>query len=499
MYLRRILARGVTSWRVRLLGGKPIYTLRQNSSENKGLFTLNLNIEEHSRKHNEQAAEEHTSALSGDNLTSPTSSSEGRAPTGESEVDAASGTDLEESTFENPYKFMERLSDLGELQNQHEEPLQGEVTRGVTQEDVGKTDQADYIDDIFAHLALQDDGDNTKSPQLDELFTDLARNRTGTIDVDRTDEDLFGEVRRSKAGPDLVAEEKSVFLKIFDSYLTKGEEKPQTGDKLHSEVLLHLQESFSKVNQTGQQSNASQVNSRDAEKMQKAVAAALEPTLTYLLKLQTKKELIDFSSDFFNRYADADYDAAEFYLHRRKGESVAAFNERHRQFCDKINSQSEQHPEKPHLNSLTMPVVFNHILHELSSTKFDGEMALTLFNAVKEDINLYTIVCNQQTYNEMLKVYWVYLGKSTLCEVELIVVEMMNNGFSGDLLTFSTLKEILGTYHTMRMGQSLYNPGGQPIWSKEDEKRAQNLGDKLRAMSIRLKGEQKLDYWNVHR
>lgn len=353
----------------------------------------------------------------------------------------------------------------------------------------------DPFEDIFADLLLDTKSEETKSPGLDQIFEELSmKEPSKEVDIDRTDEELLAE-SPSKTRKELLAEEKKLFQKIFDTYAQK-EDTTESPDRLHEQVLFNLQDSFSRVSKTDDV-GAEQVSIEDGEELQKSVESALGPTLEHLLALGNKSEVVAFAQDFFRRFVEKDYN--NLYMYRKKRESMRAYTERHMQLCEEIKQQSEATPSRPLLNSLTMPLLFNHVLHLLSSQHYDGELVITLFNAAKADINLYTIVCNQTTYNEMLKVYWVYMGKCTLCEIELIVVEMMNNGFAGDMTTFSILKEILGTYHTMRMGQSIYNPGGQPIWSKEDERRAQNLGEKLRKMSTQLKAEKKLSlgYWKV--
>lgn len=48
-------------------------------------------------------------------------------------------------------------------------------------------------------------------------------------------------------------------------------------------------------------------------------------------------------------------------------------------------------------------------------------------------------------------------------------------------MTFNTLKQIIIDYHSMKMGKLEVNKStGLPIWSKEDDKRINNLERNLR-------------------
>lgn len=350
--------------------------------------------------------------------------------------------------------------------------------------------------DFFADLDFESAPKDGPS-QLDKIFADLSEGsgiedsvgHYKRVDIDKTDEDvLLGE--EDAANMDAVlTEEKQLFQKIFDTYALK--EDLTTPEVSLNQALWSLRDSLKATRRKlvehisstdevlpGQRSSPVDVQLFNQTK------EALESTFFYLSD-KTQLELVDFLRTQFERYYQKDF-SGDFYFFKARLESMDDYKSKCDGVCRDIRVRSESNPSEPILNAFTMPVIFNHILQLLSTKLYDGQLALTLFNSLKKDLNLYTVVCNQQTYNEILKIYWIYRGKSSLYEIELIYLEMANNGFKGDMQTFSILKEIIVSYHTIRMGKSNYSPHRVPIWSQEDDRRVQNLERKLTLLSRSL-------------
>lgn len=353
-----------------------------------------------------------------------------------------------------------------------------------------ENNKKDDLSDILADMVFEPSG--SESSELDRIFADLAKGTNvltsdeyNSVTLDQTDEDIFEQESKKS---DIINEEKRLFENIFDTYVRKDRETPSS-NKLESEVLWNLQQSFTNNNRHWEEKPVSHepLPTLAIKKCLEKAKIALKPTLDQLLAMEKQLDLVLFLTSVLDRYNLKDYDELSFYMHKLNYESTEEFLARMEELFSHANAACELDPFKPYLHEHTMPVIFNHILRLLSNKFYNGQLALSLFNSIKKDLNLYTIMCNQDTYNEMLKVYWIYMGKSSLCEIELLIVEMMNNGFRGDLATFTILKEVVGEYHTMRMGKSLYNPGGVPIWSLEDEKRATKLGEKLRELGKYLR------------
>lgn len=347
----------------------------------------------------------------------------------------------------------------------------------------------DVLSDILADIVFEPSG--SESSELDRIFADLAKGPPEETDhytnvtLDQTDEDVFEQESKKS---DTIREEKRLFEDIFESYAAIDRETPKS-TKLEDEVLWNLQQSFAKPSRKpSEQPFLSQtLSALVIKKCSDSAKIAILPTLDLLLAMEKQLQLVQFLAGVLDRYDAKDYDQESFYMHKLNSESTEEFEARAERLFDEAHNRSVADPLKPYLHEYTLPAMFNHIVRLLSNKFYNGQLAISLFNSVKKDIHLYTIMCNQETYNEMLKVYWIYMGKSSLCEIELLMVEMTTNGFRGDLTTFTILKEVMGEYHTMRMGKSLYNPGGAPIWSLEDEKRATKMGEKLRELGKYLR------------
>lgn len=192
--------------------------------------------------------------------------------------------------------------------------------------------------------------------------------------------------------------------------------------------------------------------------------------------------------DLFNQISKT-WENDRFYLIDEINNS-SEITEVHIKLMETIHKSSKKTPNSPILNILTLPTIFNQIIETTAYKFYDGQLALSLFNILKRDVRLYTFACNQETFNQVLKLYWIFNGKSSLYNIEMIYLEMINNGFNGDVTTFNILKQIVIDYYKLKMGTSIINESSKlPIWCKEDDKRASSLEHKLYKLASRLRSE----------
>ncbi|OBA22788.1 hypothetical protein METBIDRAFT_37446, partial [Metschnikowia bicuspidata var. bicuspidata NRRL YB-4993] len=292
-----------------------------------------------------------------------------------------------------------------------------------------------------------------------------------------------------------VADEKDLFEKIFATY-AQSEASSTAADIVQRRVLANLQDSVrapaAAADHVPVALATERLSGREQGVAERKTVEALAPTLEYIDQMTTREAVVGFTRRVLEGCVAGVAQRRDFHLHKAKGETSKAFLTRHARLSRQVRAQSEASPGAPVLNAFTVPVLFNHVLRAVAARLHDGALALSLFNRVKTDLRLYSVVCNQATYNEMLKVHWVFFGKRSLCEIELLVVEMQNNGFAGDGQTFVVLLKILAAYHAMKAGRSSFSPGGLPVWAHEDDKRVRNLAAKLQVLGKLLERERLL-------
>lgn len=364
--------------------------------------------------------------------------------------------------------------------------------------------------DILADFLLEEENDSSLN-KLDLLLTNLAEeqplklktqgNDFLTADIENFDDHL--EQAQSlgsgaiAAKESLMDDERDLFKEMFEKYNSHSRDQPfKNPSFLSDQVLEVLKDSFSKpTTATASALPLPQKYSRTVNRKPKKEAAekaspyinALKRTLEYLNSLETQSQVMDFFQATIDRFKSADYDMETLFFRRRESETELMLQARKDDLLKYIENISSLNPALPVLTSETMPILFNQAIKTLANKFYDATLALTLFNYAKKDIGLYSVLCDQTSYNEMLKVYWVFYGKNSLYDVELIIVEMENNGFTGNRETLAILNKILSTYHVMRKGGSTFNPSGMPIWSPEEEKRAKNLETRLKKISQKHK------------
>ncbi|WEJ93066.1 hypothetical protein PSN45_000526 [Yamadazyma tenuis] len=284
-------------------------------------------------------------------------------------------------------------------------------------------------------------------------------------------EDQFDEPGQSQS--EIIAQERELFRDIFKSFNT---DSPAVD--LKSRIYDNI------INlQTVKKSSYSKHSDHLTR-----VREAISPTIAHIEAIDTKKSLVSSLNDILEQTSsllkspDSEQPPDQVFL--PNVESDAMDN-----IITEIHESSLKKPQMPVLNILTLPIIFNQFLKTNNHKFKDGQLSITLFNILKNDLNLYLVICNQDTYNEILKTIWIFQGKLSLYQVEALVTEMLNNGFQGNLVTFNILKQIIVDYYGLKMNN--YKPirNSLPVWNKDDDQRVQRLESALRTMALRIRRE----------
>lgn len=369
---------------------------------------------------------------------------------------------------------------------------EAETTKDIKDGDNKDSTYDDILKDIF--LDPEQSSSESKS-EMDKIFTNISHGQTSekqelhnkSMDIDMTDET---SVLESKAeDPSVIQKEKELFMNIFKTYSQKGTSK-ESKKASHSNLLWNLREAMSNtsthldrhISRAMRPSQGNRLTQDTIDKIFLHFDNSLEPTYAKLLEFERRDSFLVFMKNILDK-VKTNSRQKDFFLTMKKGESLQDFTSRFTKLSQEVKKQNEELPLTPVLNAYTLPLLFNSVMRTLSTKFYDGQLALTLFNSLKKDIAIYTVVCNQDTYNEVLKLYWVYYGKLSLQEIEMAFLEMKNNGFVGNLNTFRVLKEIIVRYHSIKLGYS-----GQPLfWLREDDKRVKNLERNLHKLASQLK------------
>ncbi|CCE87060.1 Piso0_005597 [Millerozyma farinosa CBS 7064] len=364
-------------------------------------------------------------------------------------------------------------------------------------------------DDFDELLAALDLDTVIEDPKSDTKSEDSDKGISSRIDIDKDDENVFGmdflSIDKEKDFKDVTRRERETFQKIFDTYRDKPLQEEQKA-KLMKDLMESIniaQGESKKITSESSQSRRrlTEVSEKLRDTLFVKIGQALHPTVNYITsspELDTGAKVVDYLKSTFVEWNKQVQKAKEqkesfekIYLTRVLDNSTK-FNDDHDEFIKLVHNQSLESPASPVLNVFTMPVIFNTVLTTLAWKMQAGQLASSLFNILKKDINLYTVCCNQQTYNEILKIQWIYFGKLNLYNIEISFIEMQNNGFMGDIVTFKILKQVIMEYHHLKMGNSHLNPYNFPVWSKEDNNRVENLERKLVSLGRSLKHSKSL-------
>lgn len=281
-----------------------------------------------------------------------------------------------------------------------------------------------------------------------------------TINLNDTEEeyDTF-KLQDSKSKKDIIEQERRLFNDILESYQQTAPE-----EKSYNPVIFNGLRGLS-------------LNNFELEnELNQRLLVALKPTLDYYNNITTKTELIQAANSLLDSIDVSNVQLLKF-------NSLEEY--------DPVLESITQHydtnaPQSPFINSISVPVLFNELL-KISNSQFnDGQLTLTLFNYLKQDLNTYLLSCNQETYNIILKTIWIFNGKASISQVHHMFIEMLNNGFLGNLMTFNIIKKIIVDYYHLKMGDLGYFNSSLPIWNYDDEKKVNELSERLRQLSYRV-------------
>lgn len=388
-----------------------------------------------------------------------------------------------------------KASDLDKNRNRLDDNIEGghDKRSGKGKDELGQ---------LLASLNLQNDDDVQDEVLSFDIDPSSLKQKSESnaeeyraVNVDRSDENVFDLnaldlSKQIQIDKKTVEEEKQLFKDVFQTYSA-----PQT-EAGRNKILLSLKDAVDATSTSvrhalDDKQETSKIKDISADLKQKLFAKvkdALLPTLEYIRNspdLSSSSLLVSYLKDSILRVWIGNMEIAKndknFFEDMYLSQFLAMLpssEEKRNSFIKDIFTSSQKTPSVPMLNVLTLPVLFNEIIHKIAMRYYDCQLALSLFNLLKRDINLYTVFCNQQTYNEILRLQWLYYGKNNLYGIEMTFVEMLNNGFTGDIETFNLLKQVIIDYYNLKMGKS-FNRSRLPIWTKEDDKRAENLERKL--------------------
>lgn len=291
---------------------------------------------------------------------------------------------------------------------------------------------------------------------------------------------------------EVVKDEKELFEYIFQSYMKPMENEKHHKAEQHNDIIDQVQRTNVRIGSlvAKKHGGLSNVSLRLKTKMFEECEVAMAPILKYIDSISTKAEVVGYFDDIVKQWSTlyGEKDLKALFLGNLF--KTATFGKKHSDFIADLTKQCADGRKYATMNVLTFPIIVNRLLQTLAFKFRDGQLPLTFFNVLKRDISLYTFACNQKTYNQMLRIAWIYGGKSNLRAVEMLYYEMRNNGFTGDLQTFAILKQVIVDYHAMKMGKADVNSGTRvPLWSAEDDKRVRTLEMRLARLAKGLQGE----------
>ena len=326
-------------------------------------------------------------------------------------------------------------------------------------------EEEDEITKLLNSLDLQDD------IEYDKLEHKQDYSPVNIDESDVIDQQLF---KTNDSNNDVITKEKDLLQDILKSYQNIDEEKSNSEKKIFDNLTQYY---------TGSKLS----NQFYQDTLFKRVTESLSSTLDYIDSSKGKHEVVHKLNTIINQLNNE-----QISVNDRQGFFLTSLLKHkkitndHENLFEEMELQSKISPANPKLNVLSLPSLFNQCLKTLHTKFNDGALCLTLFNYLKKDLNLYSVCCNQDTYNEILKTYWVFQGKSNIYAIENLYIEMTNNGFQGNLTTFNILKQIIVDYYDLKMGNSPLYSTNLPIWTQEDDSRIESLESSLNKLAKTL-------------
>lgn len=333
-------------------------------------------------------------------------------------------------------------------------------------------------------------------PEFDlSLFESLLRNAdaTATEDISFEDEEENGFKMEDD---DIIDEEKKLFGKVFQTYLKDESNKNDKAKRIeyYSSIKKSKEDIDNLINLTSTERKQSvsfdSVSAQFKQQFFDRTKLAINPTLNHIDHLRSVEAKLEFLNAIIARFQSqikTPQGRNEIFLGKQLRKNSKNFTAKHESLIDSMSQTSIKLADSPVLNVFTIPLIFNKTLHSLSFQNYQGTLALSLYNLLKKDVNLYTVFINQQTFNEILRINWIFNGKLNLHGIEMIFLEMVNNGFTGDIMTYKIIKQVLLDYCRLRIGNYSGSTNKDvPIWTEEDNKRFKKLVGKTHQLANEL-------------
>lgn len=327
------------------------------------------------------------------------------------------------------------------------------------------------------------------------LFESLLKNshETAAEDISFEDEEENGFKMEDD---DIIDEEKKLFGKVFQTYLKDESNNTDKAKRIeyYSSIKKSKEDIDNLINLTSTERKKSvsfdSVSTQFKQQFFDRTKLAIKPTLNYIDHLRSVEAKLEFLNTIIARFQSqikTPQGQNEIFLGKQLRKNSKNFTAKHETLIDSMSQNSLELPDSPVLNVFTIPLIFNKTLHSLSFQNYQGTLATSLYNLLKKDVNLYTVFINQQTFNEILRISWIFNGKLNLHGVEMIFLEMVNNGFTGDIMTYKIIKQVLLDYCRLRIGNYSGSANKDvPIWTEDDNKRFKKLVGKTHQLANEL-------------
>ncbi|KAI5963552.1 uncharacterized protein KGF55_002432 [Candida pseudojiufengensis] len=235
------------------------------------------------------------------------------------------------------------------------------------------------------------------------------------------------------------------------------------------------------------------INLELRDKLYNKCEIALIPTLQKINEMNSSLKIYEFYSNLLNNLQEEIKNSKNGKLNNRfylsdlflKTNQIE-WNNLHDEVINKIQAKSIESPLNPELNLISLPIITNHIFQKLGFKLFNANLIQTFLNFIQKDFYLFSLCFNQETFNLILKINWIYFGNLDLLNIEKILNEMKFFGFNGDFKTFQILKIIIDEYNLLSNGNSIFNKFGCKILTKDDNLRIKYLTKEFYKLKNRL-------------
>ena len=235
---------------------------------------------------------------------------------------------------------------------------------------------------------------------------------------------------------------------------------------------------------------------------------ALSPTISHFKTYKSSDELFQTAQTILNNFAEKvqrvgkktrksntnDTDSVKlaqmrqeiFVQHLFRPTDNNRWLDVHEEYVNNVEVQSRLSPENPICDVITLPIIFNEIIDCLAFKFNQGQLAMSLFDLIEKDFTFHTIAVNQQTYNLILRLVWVYYGNTNLNQFHKRYHRMNSLGFTGDVKTLNILKTVYNEYDRLKNGKLIFNNSNNAIYTPEDNMRMEYFEKEYNRLKDRL-------------